>query len=83
MTIEERLQKLEKELEQNRDITIKKEVENILTRLFFSEQVITTTSSVPTAIPTKFHEQFVLYVNGATNRLYVYVNGTGWLPITL
>jgi hypothetical protein len=33
-------------------------------------------SVAPTYTPKNFYEQIVLYVNGATIRLYVYVNGT-------
>jgi hypothetical protein len=38
--------------------------------------------SVPTFTPKNFLQQFVLYENGGTNRLYVYMNG-GWHYVTL
>lgn len=39
---------------------------------------LSTTSSVPTHVPKTLQEQLVIYVNGATLRLYVYdiINNT-------
>lgn len=34
--------------------------------------LIPTVSAAPTYVPTKFQEQFRIYQNGATKRLYVY-----------
>lgn len=34
--------------------------------------LIKTVSVAPTAVPTKISEQFQLYINGATYRLYIY-----------
>jgi hypothetical protein len=34
--------------------------------------LIPTVSAAPTYIPTKFQEQFRIYQNGATKRLYMY-----------
>jgi len=84
MTIEE-LDLRVKRLEASSKQETPKDIQDILTRLFFDEQIIKTVSVVPSAtfIPSKFRDQFVIFNDGVNKKLYVYVNGTGWLPITL
>jgi len=85
MTIEERLKKLEDKFDNQNQDNLEKDIKDIITRLFFDEQIIQTVSVVPSAtfIPSKFRDQFVIFNDGVNKKLYVYVNGTGWLPITL
>ncbi len=54
----------------NNDIKLKKNNTNI----FDIVGMLKTTSTVPTYTPTKFSDQFILYVSGATYRLYIYDN---------
>lgn len=87
ITIEERVKRLEDKLDTQSQTNLEKDIKDILARLFFDEQMIQTVSVAPSAsfIPNKFRDQFVIYVSGATKRLYVYVNGTGggWTYTTL
>jgi hypothetical protein len=41
-----------------------------------SSGLLDSNAGVPTYSPKSFYDQFYLYENGATRRLYVYVNGT-------
>jgi len=41
-----------------------------------------TISGVPTFTPRSFFDQFQIYVNGSTRRLYVYADGS-WRYVTL
>ena len=52
-------------------------------RLFFETyKAKQPVASAPTAIPKNFYEQFQIYENGATKRLYIYV-GTTWRYVAL
>ena len=53
---------------------VKTTLENLLLRFNRGEEMIKHGSSAPTYIPKTFFEQFFLYKNGATYRLYVYVD---------
>lgn len=53
--------------------TLEEQFPALLTALRVIKQPV---STVPTYIPKSFLEQIVIYENGATYRLYVYVNRT-------
>ncbi len=54
----------------------------IKTSLFISNKIKKHTSTAPTYNPKNFNEQIVLYEDGATIRLYLWVNGT-WRYVAL
>jgi len=54
----------------------------IKTSLFISNQLKKHTANVPTYSPKTFNEQIVFYHNGATIRLYIWMN-SAWRYIAL
>lgn len=53
-------------------------------QLFEIEGMIKTTDTVPTYYPTKFSDQFIIYINGATKRFYIYSNNSqAWSYVAL
>ena len=56
----------------------KANLEEFLPILFALRTTFKTRSTIPSYVPRNFTEQFVLYANGTTFRLYIYIVGTGW-----
>jgi len=75
-TTEERLDELERKFKEMEDVKKKDSTPDILRRLTILERLVEVVSAVPTTVPSVPPECFKLYVDGATYRLYVYVNGT-------
>ena len=60
----------------------KDQLESLMTRFNQAEEMIKHSSTVPTYIPKSFSEQFYLYKNGATYRLYIYVDSWKYVALT-
>ena len=60
----------------------KKEVDRYRNEFDAAKRILQHVDTVPTYNPKTFFEQFVLYENGSTYRLYVYLNGT-WRYVSL
>lgn len=70
---------IEEEPENVRDTIEKKQFEPILETIRRIKQPV---STAPTVTPRNFIEQFVVYENGATVRIYIYVGDT-WRYVAL
>jgi len=75
-TNEERLDDLERQFKELNDVKRKDSIQDVIKRLFMLEKKIEVVSVAPTSTPVLPSEYLKIYVDGATYRLYVYVNGT-------
>jgi hypothetical protein len=75
-TTEERLDDIEHQLKELKDVKKKDSIQDVIKRLLMLEKKIEVVSVAPTSTPILPTEYFKIYVNSTTYRLYVYVNGT-------